>query len=237
MATTGILANGDDKNTLDALKDLEYVTFGIDAQDRIHGENYSADWREFDVVRDGKFYCHLKLQVVGRHNALNALAAAGTAWMLGIPGQAVAEGLKTFGGANRRMQYKGSINGADVYDDYAHHPDELRATIEAVKTLNYKRVVIAFQPHTYTRTKALFNEFVQELRHADHLVLAEIYAARERNAYGISSRDLQEKIPGSHYCKTLQDVTEYLRTIAEPGDVILTVGAGDIFRAGEALLK
>ena len=237
MATAGILANGDDKNTLDALKDLEYVTFGLDAKDRIHGENYSKDWREFDVICDGKLYCHLKLQVVGRHNALNALAAAGTAWMLGLPSEAVENGLAKFTGAGRRMERKGSFNGADVYDDYAHHPGELAATIDAVRMMGYERVVVAFQPHTYSRTKALFNDFVRELQKPDLVVLAEIYAARERNTTGISSTDLAKEIPGAVYCETLPQVTAYLQSIARPGDVILTIGAGDIYRAGEALVK
>ena len=237
MATAGILANGDDKNTLDALKDLEYVTFGLEAKDRIHGENYSKDWREFDVICDGEHYCHLKLQVVGRHNALNALAAAGTAWMLGLPSEAVENGLAKFTGAGRRMERKGSFNGADVYDDYAHHPGELAATIDAVRMMGYERVVVAFQPHTYSRTKALFNDFVRELQKPDLVVLAEIYAARERNTTGISSTDLAKEIPGAVYCETLPQVTAYLRSIARPGDVILTIGAGDIYRAGEALVK
>ena len=237
MATAGILANGDDKNTLDALKDLEYVTFGLEAKDRIHGENYSKDWREFDVICDGEHYCHLKLQVVGRHNALNALAAAGTAWMLGLPSEAVENGLAKFTGAGRRMERKGSFNGADVYDDYAHHPGELAATIDAVRMMGYERVVVAFQPHTYSRTKALFNDFVRELQKPDLVVLAEIYAARERNTTGISSTDLAKEIPGAVYCETLPQVTAYLQSIARPGDVILTIGAGDIYRAGEALVK
>ena len=237
LSTNGVIANGDDPHVVETLKGMDYVTFGLCAQNAVHPENISTDWRHMDVICGGEVYCHLDLKVIGKHNALNALAVAGAAWMLGIPGQAVAEGLKTFGGADRRMQYKGSVNGADVYDDYAHHPDEIKATIEAVRTMNYNRVVIAFQPHTYTRTHALFNDFVKELSMADHLVLSEIYAARERNTVGISSKDLQARIPGSVYCKTLQEVTEYLRSIAGPGDVILTVGAGDIFRAGEALLK
>ena len=102
--------------------------------------------------------------------------------------------------------------------------------------MNYKRMILAFQPHTYTRTHALFREFVQELRKSDVTVLAEIYAARERNTLGISSMDLVKEIPGSVYCETLPQVTDYLRSIAREGDVILTVGAGDIYRAGEALL-
>ena len=135
------------------------------------------------------------------------------------------------------MERKGQVNGADVYDDYAHHPGELAATIEAVRAMGYQRVIMAFQPHTYTRTKALFDDFVEQLQKPDIVVLAEIYAARERNTVGISSRDLAEKIPGSIYCETLPTVTAYLREHVRAGDVVITMGAGDIFRAGEALLK
>lgn len=237
LSTNGIIANGDDPHVVEALEGLTYTTFGLCIQNTVHPENITTDWQHMDVICKDAFYCHLDLKVIGKHNALNALAAAAAAWVLGVPGQAVTDGLKTFGGAGRRMQYKGSFNGADVYDDYAHHPDELRATIDAVRTMKYDRVVIAFQPHTYTRTKALFDDFVRELSRADYLVLAEIYAARERNTTGISSRDLQAKIPGSVYCRTLPQVTNHLRSIVQPGDVILTIGAGDIFRAGEALLK
>ena len=134
------------------------------------------------------------------------------------------------------MEYKGQFNGADVYDDYAHHPGELAATINAVQTMGYKRIILAFQPHTYTRTKALFDDFVEQLKRPDVVVLAEIYAARERNTVGISSRDLLDQLPGGYYCATLPQVTEKLRQLAAPGDLILTVGAGDIYRAGEALL-
>jgi UDP-N-acetylmuramate--alanine ligase len=237
LATDRILANGDDANTVDALEGLSYVTFGFGAQNRVRAENISHDWQHFDVVCDNEIYCHLNLQVLGRHNVLNALAAAGAAWLLGVPGEAVTAGLATFTGADRRLQFKGKFNGADVYDDYAHHPGELAATIDAVQSMDYKRIVLAFQPHTYTRTHALFHDFVRELKKPDVVVLAEIYAARERNTVGISSRDIQNEIPGAVYCETLPEVTAYLRSIAQPGDVILTVGAGDIYRAGEALLK
>ena len=237
LATGGILANGDDPHVLQALEGLDYVSFGLKESNRIHAENIHPDWRHLDVICDGKFYCHVDLKVLGRHNAMNALAAAATAWMMGIPGEAVTGGLATFSGAERRMQFKGTYHGADVYDDYAHHPDEVKATLEAIRSKNYNRIIMAFQPHTYTRTKALFSEFVEQLGKVDVLVLAEIYAAREQNTIGISSRDLQQKIPGSVYCETLPEVTAYLSSIARPGDVILTVGAGDIFRAGEALLK
>ena len=237
LSTGGILANGDDQNTVDTLEGVDYVNFGFGAGNRVTAAHVSDDWRSFDVICDGTLYCHLELPVYGHHNAINALAAAGAAWMLGIPGEAVEKGLATFRGAGRRQEYKGTYNGADIFDDYAHHPGELQATIEAVRSMGYKRMIFAFQPHTYTRTHALFADFVEQLKKPDVVVLAEIYAARERNTIGISSRDLQAQVPGSVYCATLPEVTQVLQELAQPGDVILTVGAGDIYRAGEALLK
>ena len=238
MATFGVVANGDDPHTVQALEGIDYVTFGLGEGNRIHAANMCPDWRHFDVLCDGEFYCHLDMGVLGRHNAMNALAASAAAWMMGIPGEAVSRGLVSFHGAGRRMEFKGKFHGADVYDDYAHHPDEVAATISAVRNaMPGRRLVLAFQPHTYSRTSALFDDFVRELSRADVLVLAEIYAARERNTIGISSADVAEKIPGAVFCETLPEVTEYLRENVREGDVVLTMGAGDIFRAGEALLK
>ena len=238
LSTGGILANGDDLHTAQALRGMKYVSFGLGEKNRVRATNICSQWRSFDVVCDGQLYCHVDMTVFGRHNLLNALAAAGAAWLLGIDANAVSRGLAGFHGACRRMEFKGEYNGALVYDDYAHHPDELAATIAAVRTMEEcKRLVLAFQPHTYTRTKALFHDFVRELRKADVVALAEIYAARERNTVGISSRDLAAKVQRSVYCATLPEVTAYLKQIAQPGDVILTVGAGDIYRAGEALLR
>ena len=238
MATFGVVANGDDPHTVQALEGIDYVTFGLGEGNRIHAANMCPDWRHFDVLCDGEFYCHLDMGVLGRHNAMNALAASAAAWMMGIPGEAVSRGLVSFHGAGRRMEFKGKFHGADVYDDYAHHPDEVAATISAVRNaMPGRRLVLAFQPHTYSRTSALFDDFVRELSRADVLVLAEIYAARERNTIGISSADVAEKIPGAVFCETLPEVTEYLRQNVREGDVVLTMGAGDIFRAGEALLK
>ena len=238
MATFGVVANGDDPHTVQALEGIDYVTFGLGEGNRIHAANMCPDWQHFDVLCDGEFYCHLDMGVLGRHNAMNALAASAAAWMMGIPGQAVSRGLVSFHGAGRRMEFKGKFHGADVYDDYAHHPDEVAATISAVRNaMPGRRLVLAFQPHTYSRTSALFDDFVRELSRADVLVLAEIYAARERNTIGISSADVAEKIPGAVFCETLPEVTEYLRQNVREGDVVLTMGAGDIFRAGEALLK
>ena len=231
-----VIANGDDPHTLEAMKGLEYTTFGLGEGNRVHAANMCPDWRHFDVVCDGEKYCHLDMGVLGRHNALNALAAAAAAWRMGIDGEAVSRGLEAFHGAGRRLEFKGDYHGAKVYDDYAHHPDELAATIEAVRSMGEKRLVLAFQPHTYSRTKALFDDFVRELKKPDVVVLAEIYAARERNTVGISSADLAREVPGSVFCETLPEVTEFLRRVVQPGDIVLTMGAGDIFRAGEALL-
>ena len=237
LATSGVIANGDDEHTVQAMEGLDYVSFGLKETNRIHAANMCSDWRHFDVICDGQFYCHLDMGVLGRHNALNGLAAAAAAWMMGIPGEAVSRGLESFHGAGRRMEFKGNWGGAEIYDDYAHHPDELAATIEAVRSMGDRRLVLAFQPHTYSRTHALFNDFVRELKKPDVVVLAEIYAARERNTVGISSADLAEHIPGSVFCETLPEVTQFLRENIREGDIVLTVGAGDIFRAGEALLS
>ncbi len=238
LSSNGVLANGDDLHTAQALRGMEYVSFGLGEKNRVRAVNICHEWRSFDVLCDGTFYCHLELSVIGRHNTLNALAAVGAAWMLGIDGDSVAHGIAQFHGARRRMEFKGEYNGAKIYDDYAHHPDELAATIDAVRALpECKRLVVAFQPHTYTRTKALFDDFVRELKKPDVVLLAEIYAARERNTSGISSNDLVQRVPGAVYCEILPQVTAYLKEIAQPGDMILTVGAGDIFRAGEAMLK
>ena len=136
------------------------------------------------------------------------------------------------------MEFKGHFHGADIYDDYAHHPDELAATIDAVRaSMPGRRLVLAFQPHTYSRTSALFDDFIRELKKADLVILAEIYAARERNTVGISSAHLAEQIPGAIFCETLPEVTAFLSENIQAGDVVLTMGAGDIFRAGEALLE
>ena len=232
-----IVANGDDQNTRDTLQGLPYLSFGFDASNTVYGKNFSEDFSEFDVFCGGQPYAHLRLGVIGRHNALNALAACAVAWKFGISGEDAKTALASFHGAGRRLEYKGSYRGADVYDDYAHHPNELHALLQAVRLMHYQRVICAFQPHTYSRTRALFQDFVDELRTVDQAVLTDIYAAREQNTVGVSSADLAAEIPGSVYCPSLQSVTAYLQANARPGDIILTVGAGDIYKAGEALLK
>ena len=205
----------------------------------VYAENvaFFDGFGDFDVIAEGKHYAHVSLRVPGSHNVSNALCAAAAAYVLGVDGSAVEQGLSEFIGAGRRFEYKGEYNGAKVYDDYAHHPDELRALLKAARSLPHKRLICAFQPHTYTRTAALFDEFVAEMRKADVAIVAEIYAAREKNDSGISSRDLCAHIEGSHYCATLQQVTDTLAAIVQPEDLVLTVGAGDIYRAGEELIK
>ncbi len=233
-----IVANADNPGAMDALKGLPLFTFGCgeDCSCRAVNLTWHLGRPDFDVVVGGQVYTHLHLRVAGLHNVYNALAAAAAAFVLGIPAQAVRMGLEGFFGAGRRFEFKGQYNGAKVYDDYAHHPAELHALLEMARSLGYERVICAFQPHTYTRTKALFDDFVRELKAADLVVLTEIYAAREQNTAGISSRDLAQQIPGSLYCATLDETARTLRGLARPGDIILTVGAGDIYTAGEALV-
>ena len=241
-AAGAVVVNADNAAAMEAVAGLDrsVLTFGLD-----HPADCTAiHLREedgfpvFDVVIHGKVYAHAALRVHGHHNVLNALAAAAAAYVLGLPGSAVEEGLASFTGAGRRFEFKGSYHGADVYDDYAHHPDELHALLSTCRELTqYKRLVVAFQPHTYSRTAKLFDHFVEELKQADVVILAEIFAAREQDTLGISSADLCREIPGAVYCSTLDKVTRELRQVAQPGDLILTVGAGDIYRAGEKLLE
>jgi UDP-N-acetylmuramate--alanine ligase len=191
----------------------------------------------FDVVYKGEPVAHVKLEVPGLHNVQNALAASAAALALNLPTRAIEEGLAAFRGAGRRFEYKGSVKGAAVYDDYAHHPSELSALLSMTAKLGYDRVICAFQPHTYTRTKALFSEFAEVLRLPDVTILAEIYAAREQNQVGISSEDLAKAIPGATVAESLPKLTKELYRLAKPGDLILTVGAGDIYQVGADLVK
>ena len=157
--------------------------------------------------------------------------------MLGVDGAAVAAGLNSFTGAGRHMEYKGTCNGAAVYDDYAHHPGELHALLSSIREkAPGKRVIAAFQPHPYSRTRALFDDFVRELQLADQVLVTEIYAAREKNTLGISAAALAERIEGARFCQTLDDLAAQLKAIATPDDVILTIGAGSISRVSDMIL-
>ncbi len=235
-----VIANGDDANTMEALADLnrDVITFGMEGGD-VHAAN--LEWENglpsFDVMWEGLRFAHVTLNVPGIHNVKNALAAAAAAITLGVPASAVEKGLAAFRGTGRRFEYKGQFHGADIYDDYAHHPSELAALLAAAKSLGYQRVICAFQPHTYTRTKALFDDFVSVLKEPDVAILAEIFAAREKNTIGISAKDVADRIPGAEFYAELDQVEERLRRLARPGDLILTVGAGDIYTVGEKLVS
>lgn len=235
-----VIANAEDENTMSLLdgKDLPLLTFGVETGD-VHSKNLT--WRkglpEFDVVYQGQTVAHVAMQVPGLHNVKNALAAAAAALALRLPASAIERGLAEFIGAGRRFEYKGSVKGAEVYDDYAHHPSELRALLDTAQDLGYQRLICAFQPHTYTRTRAFLDDFAKELCRPDVTLLAEIYAAREQNQVGVSSAELAAAVPGAQVLPTLPALTQTLYEMARPGDLILTVGAGDIYQVGERLVN
>lgn len=206
-----------------------------EADVRAHNLRTEHGCYAFDVTVRGQPYTSVKLAVPGRHNASNALAACAAAWAAGIPGADVSAGLSAFTGTGRRLEHLGECNGVPVYDDYAHHPTEITASLEALKTMG-NRVLLVFQPHTYSRTKALFHDFVQALGCANVLFLAEIYAAREVNTDGLSSADLQANIYDSTYAESFEELADKVRERARPGDVICVMGAGDIRRLGEMLV-
>ena len=236
-----VIVNADDENTMTAIAglDRDIITFGLSENAEVRAVNIVSNGSrtEFDVVRGGELFTHLELHVPGIHNVKNALAATAAAMVLGISPMAVKYGLAGFSGANRRFEFKGKYNGADVYDDYAHHPGELKALLDAVEPLGYKRTIVVFQPHTYTRTQALFDDFVEQLQRPDLTYLAEIYAAREKNTLGISSEDLSKRIPNSLFFPSFEELEKALAWTVAPGDIVLTVGAGDVYKIGEALVE
>ena len=206
---------------------------------RVRGINirHAVQKPSMDILLDNKPLCKITLQMPGKHNLRNALAAVAASLAVGIPIQDIEDGLRSYTGVGRRFEYKGKINGADIYDDYAHHPSELRATLDAVSTLGYKRVILAFQTHTFSRTKALFSDFVTELSRPDLAFLAPIYAAREKDDRTISSGVLANSVAGAHSCGSLQEIADEIAAIARDGDLILTAGAGDIYKVGDVLVK
>lgn len=236
-----IVANFDDENTMDAIKgiDRKVVTFGMSAKADVYARNVVqiGSLTRFDIMYKGRYVETATIHVPGEHNIKNALAAAAASLCLGIKPTAIKYGLAGFSGAARRFEFKGKFNGADVYDDYAHHPGEVKALIDAVESLGYKRTIVVFQPHTYTRTTALFDDFVRQLKRPDIVYLAEIFAAREKNTLGISSKDLADKIDGARFYKTFGEIEDSLRATAQPGDIVLTVGAGNVYKIGEHLLE
>lgn len=236
-----VVANYDDENTMDAVRDIDrnVVTFGLSSKADVHAKNIThiGSQTKFDIIYHGKCIETVTIHVPGEHNLKNALAAAAACICMGMKPTAIKYGLAGFSGAGRRFEFKGKFNGADVYDDYAHHPGEVKALIDAVEQLGYKRTILVFQPHTYTRTKALFTDFIRQLKRVDLAYLAEIFAAREKNTLGISSADLAAKIDGAKFYPTFEEIVNSLRETAQPGDIILTVGAGNVYKIGEYLLE
>ncbi len=233
-----------DSNAGEALADIDFtgrtvLSFGFEDNADVRPANVVEEGRlcRFDVLAHGEHYTTLELQVMGHSNMADALAACCVAYYLGIDGKAVHDGLLKFGGAGRRFEYRGRVNGAQVYDDYAHHPKELRSLMDICAHMGAQRTLVAFQPHTYTRTIAFFDDFADVLKIPDKVYLAEIYAARETNTTGLSSKALADVIPGSEFCPTLEDVAEVIRRDARPGDLVVTVGAGSITKVAAMLTE
>ena len=231
-----VIANADDENVMAALADYKgkIITFGAHTKSADYSaNNISANHGMpcFDIVRNGEFLCHIQLNVPGIHNIYNALAAAAAANLCRITPKRIAEALGQFAGAKRRMEYKGIFNGADVYDDYGHHPTEIAATLEGVSRMGYDRVFCVFQPHTYSRLAELFDDFAKSFIDADRIIIAEVYAAREENTYGVTSKLLAQTIgKQAEYIDNFEDIVTYLKQSTYEGDVIVVMGAGDTFR-------
>lgn len=195
----------------------------------------------FTFYRRGEKICRIALSVPGLHNVSNALASIAAGELMDIPLETMQKGLSTFTGTNRRFQYKGEKDGITIIDDYAHHPTEIRATLNAAKHYPHREIWCVFQPHTYTRTKAFFQDFAEALSLADHVVLADIYAAREKNTIGISSADLMEAVRALgtdvNYFPSFSEIEQFVREKCIHGDLLITMGAGDVVNIGEDLLS
>ena len=193
-----------------------------------------------DVAGESAFDLAVELAVPGVHNARNAAAALTAAMLLGVEPEAAAKAVADFRGAARRFQVRGTVKQVTVVDDYAHHPTEIRATLTAAQKYPHKRLVLVFQPHTYSRTKAFLDDFADVLSMADLVVLADIYAAREQNTYGISSKDILEKLKEKgtdcFYFPSFSEIENFLSKNCINGDLLITMGAGDIVNVGEHLL-
>lgn len=240
-----LIINADTPEYQQITKDLScrVITYSLE-----HDADYTASDITYDEFGHGSFTVSFQgqplgtctLQVPGIHNVSNALSAVAAAQLLDLSWDVIAEGLNSFTGTDRRFQYKGQVGGVTIIDDYAHHPTEIEATLHAAKNYPHKKTWCVFQPHTYTRTKALLPEFAQALSLADHVVLADIYAARETDTLGISSEDLCKKIvelgTPCEYFPTFDEIENFLLENCTQGDLLITMGAGDVVNIGEQLL-
>lgn len=245
LANGATIINGEIDNYEEIVDGLpqQIITYGLNSTYDYYAENITYDEKAcaiFSAMHNGTKIMDVHLNVPGKHNVSNSLAAIALCQAMNIPTEAIISGLSKFGGANRRFQYKGEIDGVTIIDDYAHHPTEIRATLTAAANYPHKRLVLVFQPHTYSRTKAFLNDFADVLSMADVVVLADIYAAREQNTYGISSKDilnlLKEKGTDAYYFPTFDEIEKFLLKNCINGDLLITMGAGNVVEIGENLL-
>lgn len=241
-----LIINGDIERCEELTEGLscKVITYGLSS-----GSDYTASQVTYDesgfpsfiLSRQNGGERKFSLRVHGDHNILNALAAIALADLLGLSDEVIHAGLAAFTGTDRRFEYKGQVNGVNIIDDYAHHPTEIRATLSAAAQYPHRRLWCVFQPHTYTRTKAFLEEFASALSLADEIILADIYAAREKDTLGISSETLQEKIRSlghsCHYFPTFEVIENYLLKNCTKDDLLITMGAGDVVKVGENLLQ
>lgn len=242
MATRSLVINGDDENTQKAVEGLDkkIVTFGWSERNDYYPAKIGRDGDSFysyDLMHRGEKLARIHLHVPGRHNILNSIAAAAASFEVGAAPEQAAKGIAEFRGAGRRFEILGKCNGATIADDYAHHPAELKVTLEAAKELNFKRVWAVFQPFTYSRTAMLLDDFAKVLKLADRVVMTEIMGSREKNTFNIYTKDLAAKIDGSVWFETFEQVAAYLKQNIEEGDLVITLGCGDVYKIAKMLIE
>ena len=240
-----IIINGDMEHTDFILNGLaqKHVTFGLNPENDYTATDIAFDKEgnaSYNLVAHGEPKGRIALNVKGCHNVMNSLAAIACTEAIGLPLDAIRKGLLSFGGTHRRFEYKGSLGDVTVIDDYAHHPTEIRATLSAAKDYPHDELWVIFQPHTYTRTKAFLPEFAKALEQADHIVLADIYAAREVDTGEVSSKDvmklLQEDGQDVHYFPSFEEIKDFVKAHVKGHDLLITMGAGNVVEIGEELL-
>ena len=245
MATKCIVYNGDDENTREVVARAHgicqkpLISFGEGEGNDLRAVNITDDseYFSFDCVRDGVTLGRVTLSVPGRHNVYNALAVIACSLYSGVPFESIVRGISDFHGAGRRFEKLAEIDGITIVDDYAHHPLELEVTLKTAMQMGFKNVYAVFQPFTYSRTAMLFDDFVRVLSIPDKCIMTEIMGSREINTYNIYTSQLAEKIPGSVWFNTFEEVAEYTVGIAKPGDLIITLGCGDIYKAAKIMIK
>lgn len=238
--TKQLIVNGDNENTMKAVHGINnkiITTFGFNSTNNYYSviNSVKGMQTDFTLFHDGKKVGDFSIHIPGRHNVLNATAAATAALSCGVSVEGIALGFQTFHGAMRRFEKIACINGVTIVDDYAHHPAEIEATLKAAKSLDFKRVWAVHQPFTYSRTKILLDDFARVLSHADKTVLTEIMGSREKNTYNIYSKDLADKIPGCVWFTTFDEVVDYVADNVAEGDLVITLGCGDVYKVAKKL--